>query len=81
MWKYRPIQYLSVFSLPLPACFIIALKTQDISLMIACQPTAQRAVRLELLLPQEETGLNVPDPFDKLQVSKAISKDNVSILS
>lgn len=49
--------------------------------MIACQPTAQRAVRLELLLPQEETGLNVQDPFDKLQVSKAICKDNVNILS
>ncbi|XP_029574849.1 protein LKAAEAR1-like [Salmo trutta] len=43
------------------------IRTQDISLMIACQPTAQRAVRLELLLPQEETGLNVQDPFDKLQ--------------
>ncbi|KAK6308259.1 hypothetical protein J4Q44_G00215300 [Coregonus suidteri] len=43
------------------------IRTQEISLMIACQPTAQMALRLELLLPQEETGLNVRDPFDKLQ--------------
>ncbi|CAB1335773.1 unnamed protein product [Coregonus sp. 'balchen'] len=42
-------------------------RTQEINLMISCQSSAQTAVRLELLLPTEESKINTIDCLDKLQ--------------
>ncbi|XP_050952734.1 protein LKAAEAR1-like isoform X2 [Labeo rohita] len=43
------------------------LKEQEISLMISCQSNAQRAVRLEQLLPVSERKINHTDCMDQLQ--------------
>uniref|UniRef100_A0A8C7PKC6 Uncharacterized protein n=1 Tax=Oncorhynchus mykiss TaxID=8022 RepID=A0A8C7PKC6_ONCMY len=45
-----------------------SMRTQEINLMISCQSSAQTAVRLELLLPTEESKINTIDCLDKLQV-------------
>ncbi|XP_036803710.1 protein LKAAEAR1 [Oncorhynchus mykiss] len=44
-----------------------SMRTQEINLMISCQSSAQTAVRLELLLPTEESKINTIDCLDKLQ--------------
>uniref|UniRef100_A0A673WRG6 Uncharacterized protein n=1 Tax=Salmo trutta TaxID=8032 RepID=A0A673WRG6_SALTR len=44
------------------------MRTQEINLMISCQSSAHTAVRLELLLPTEESKINTIDCLDKLQV-------------
>ncbi|XP_055788725.1 uncharacterized protein LOC129861368 isoform X2 [Salvelinus fontinalis] len=44
-----------------------SMRTQEINLMISCQSNAQTAVRLELLLPTEESKINAIDCLDKLQ--------------
>ncbi|KAL1249764.1 hypothetical protein QQF64_020769, partial [Cirrhinus molitorella] len=43
------------------------LKEQEINLMISCQSNAQRAVRLEQLLPVRERKINHTDCMDQLQ--------------
>ncbi|XP_051516222.1 protein LKAAEAR1-like [Myxocyprinus asiaticus] len=43
------------------------LRAQEINLMISCQCNAQRAVRLEKLLPVRERKINHTDSMDQLQ--------------
>ncbi|KAL7860072.1 hypothetical protein SRHO_G00152190 [Serrasalmus rhombeus] len=43
------------------------LRAQEINLMISCQPSAQSAVRLELLLSAQERKMNSTDSLDQLQ--------------
>ncbi|XP_062314998.1 protein LKAAEAR1-like [Osmerus eperlanus] len=43
------------------------IRTQEINLMIACQLTAQSALRLELLLPVKETKLCVRDSLNTME--------------
>ncbi|XP_036390299.1 protein LKAAEAR1-like isoform X2 [Megalops cyprinoides] len=45
-------------------------RAQEINLMIACQPTAQKAVRLEILLPAKVSKFSISDSFDKLERSR-----------
>ncbi|XP_064154143.1 protein LKAAEAR1-like [Anguilla rostrata] len=42
-------------------------RAQEINLMIACQPTALKAVRLEMLLPTKVSQLRGCDSLDRLE--------------
>ncbi|KAJ8370737.1 hypothetical protein SKAU_G00107650 [Synaphobranchus kaupii] len=42
-------------------------RAQEINLMIACQPTALKAVRLEMLLPTKVSQLSSCDSLDRLE--------------
>ncbi|KAJ8408948.1 hypothetical protein AAFF_G00239690 [Aldrovandia affinis] len=45
-------------------------RAQEINLMIACQPTALKAVRLEILLPTKVVKLSSHDSLDRLERSR-----------